>query len=63
MNMSEIAKLDNTAIVKKIEELRVELFNYKFKKHTSGVEKPHLVKNLKKEIARLNTALNQKKGE
>ncbi len=64
MNMTEIEKLDNAAKEKKIAELRIELFGLKFRKHTSGLEKPHLAKNVKKTIARLNTALNQKtKGE
>jgi large subunit ribosomal protein L29 len=62
MNMSDIEKLDNSAITKKIDDLRVELFELKFQKHTSGIQKPHLLKEIKKNIARLNTALNSKKN-
>ena len=60
MDMNEINSLDAAAIVKRREELKAELFGMKFRKHTSGIEKPHELKNLKKDIARLNTALNQK---
>jgi large subunit ribosomal protein L29 len=62
MNVSEIRNLDKAGIVKKIDELRVELFNNKFKKHTSGIEKPHVLKGIRKDIARLKTVLNEKKN-
>jgi large subunit ribosomal protein L29 len=60
LKMTEIKKLDDVAIKAKISELRKELFDTKFQKHTTGIEKPHLLKTLKKDIARLLTALNSK---
>ena len=60
LKMTEIKKLDDVAIKAKISELRKELFDTKFQKHTTGIEKPHILKTLKKDIARLLTALNSK---
>lgn len=60
MEMKEITGMDGAAINKKIADLRLELFNLKFQKHTSGIQKPNDLKVIKKSIARLNTALNQK---
>ena len=58
---SEISKLSVKEITEKVATLKTELFNSKFKKFTTGTEKPHTVKALKKDIARLLTTLNAKK--
>lgn len=60
LKMNEVASWENKAIDKKVEELRVELFNMNMQKSTSGIEKPHLIKEIKKDIARLLTAKNAK---
>jgi len=44
-----------------VAELKTQLFNLKFNKFTSGVEKPHKIKALKKEIARILTKQNATK--
>jgi large subunit ribosomal protein L29 len=58
---SEISKLSVKEITEKVATLKSELFNQKFNKFTTGSEKPHTVKALKKDIARLLTALSAKK--
>lgn len=58
---SEITKLDKAAIIAKVKDLRTELFKLKMQKVTTGAEKPHLFKQYKKDIARLLTALSEKK--
>jgi len=60
LKTSEISKLSAKEITEKVTSLKNELFNKKFNKYTTGVEKPHTVKVLKKDIARLLTALNAK---
>jgi large subunit ribosomal protein L29 len=60
LKMSEIKKLDNSAIVQKVGELRRELFELRLQKNTTNVEKPHLLTTLKRDIARLLTVLNTK---
>lgn len=63
MLMSDIEKLEDSAIDKKIDEARLELFNVKMQKQTMGLEKPHAMKSLKKDVARLLTAKAQRKGK
>ena len=50
-----LAEIDN-----KVLESRKSLFDLKMQKSTSGLEKPHLIKILKKNIAKLMTAKNSK---
>jgi ribosomal protein L29 len=58
---SEAAKLSKKEILEKVAVLKTEMFNAKFSKHTVGIEKPHIKGALKKDIARLLTALNAQK--
>lgn len=61
LKTSEISKLSVKELNERVATLKTELFNTKFNKFTTGLEKPHVVKELKKDIARLLTALNAKK--
>lgn len=61
--MSEINKLDSKAIETKIAELRKEQFDLRLQKNTTSLEKPHLLKSLKRDVARLKTALSAKAGK
>jgi|TARA_Y100000768_G_scaffold369730_1_gene334900 large subunit ribosomal protein L29 len=63
LKMSEISKLDGEAINQKVSELRRELFNLRLQKNTTNVEKPHLLKSLKRDIARLLTVLKTKESK
>ena len=63
LKMNEIAKLDSDAITQKIGELRRELFDIRLQKSTSSVEKTHLLKENKRDIARLLTVLNSKESK
>ncbi len=58
LKMSEIKEWDSAALDKKVDELRTELFNIKMQKTTAGIEKPHMIKDLKKNVARLLTVKN-----
>jgi ribosomal protein L29 len=60
LDIKDIRVLDIPALNSKIYESRVELFNLKMKKNTTGMTKPHLVSVLKKNIARLQMALSEK---
>ena len=44
----------------KIKELREELLNLKLRKTTGQMEKPHLIREQRRNIARLETVVNQK---
>lgn len=61
LKTSDISKLSAKEITEKVATLKSELFNTKFNKFTTGTAKPHTVKDLKKDIARLLTFKNAKK--
>ena len=61
LKTSEISKLSAKELNEKVATLKTELFNNKFTKYTTGSDKPHVVKQLKKDIARLLTVKNAKK--
>ena len=59
MKMEEVNKLDKVNMAKKIDELKAQVFEMRFQKQTSGITQPHLLRSMRKDIARLSTALNQ----
>lgn len=63
LKMNEISKLDSTAIQLKVSELRKEIFDMKLQRATTTVEKTHLFKNNRRDIARLLTALKTKESK
>lgn len=63
LKISEIEKLDITAINNKISDLRKELFDMRLQKSTSSIEKSHVFKDNKKDIARLLTVKNSKESK
>lgn len=62
MDMKEIEKMDNEAIMRKVTQIKEDLVRLRMQKSTSGVEKPHLFKDYKKDIAKLLTVKNRKKN-
>jgi len=60
INFKDIKGLDAAAIDSKVSELRKQIFQLKMEKATSGLEKPHGLRVLKKNIAKLLTAKNVK---
>ncbi len=60
MNSKEIRDLTNEEIVKKIDEVKEELFNLRFSQATGNLEKPTRINELRKTIARLKTILRER---
>jgi large subunit ribosomal protein L29 len=56
LKFEEVKGWDAKQIDAKVEEIKTELFNMRMQKVASGVEKPHLLKIGKKNIAKLLTA-------
>ena len=56
--MSEIKDLSSPEIEKKLRELGEELLQLQVRKQTGQVEKPHMIKSLRRDRARLFTQLN-----
>ncbi len=61
-NNNENRELSIIEIESKIREKETELLQLKVRKQTGQVEKPHLLKALRREIAQLKTFLTQKKS-
>lgn len=60
LKIEDIKGWDAKQIDAKTAEMRKALFDYRMQKSTAGLEKPHLIKIAKKNIARLLTAKNAK---
>lgn len=61
MTAKEIRELAPTEITTKLREARDQLLQLHLRKNTGQVEKPHLLRVYRKDIARLETILKQKK--
>jgi large subunit ribosomal protein L29 len=57
---TELKELSIAELELKIREAQDELVHLRLRKQTGQVEHPHRLKELRKQIARLNTYLNQK---
>jgi len=57
---SDVKNLEAKQIDTQVSEMRREIFDLKMQFAVSGAEKPHRLKVLKKNIAKLLTAKNQK---
>ena len=60
MKKQEIKKLTKDQIVKNIDKLKKDLFNFRFQKINSQISNPSQIGETKKTIARLKTALRGK---
>ncbi|MCB1104192.1 MAG: 50S ribosomal protein L29 [Opitutaceae bacterium] len=60
MTSKEIRELSPGEITTKLRELREQLLQLRLRKQTGQVEKTHELRALRKDIARLETILNQK---
>ena len=63
MTSKEIRELSPAEITTKLRNVRDELLQLRLRKHTGQVEKPHTIRVLRKDIARLETILNEKKAK
>ena len=63
MKISEIKELSETELNKKFRELGEELLQLQVRKQTGQVEKPHLIKSIRRYRARILTVLSESKKE
>lgn len=61
MNAKEIREMSVAEIETKLRETRDSLLQLRLRKHTGQVEKPHQFKVYRKDIARMETLLVEKK--
>ena len=60
MKKKEIKKLTKSEIIKNLDKLKKDLFNFRFQKINSQITNPSQIGETKKTIARLKTALRGK---
>ena len=60
MKINEIREMSSQDLEKKLKELKQELFNLRFQHAVNQLENPHKIADVKKDIARVKTILNQK---
>ena len=62
LKSKDVAELSLVEVEKKIRDLRHELLDLRLKKKTGQLDKPHLLKELRRDIARLETAASAKRN-
>jgi large subunit ribosomal protein L29 len=61
LKVKELRGLSTDELKDKLEDLNKQLMGLQFKRR-SGIEKPHLFKQVKKDIARIFSIMNSKEG-
>ena len=61
MKLNKIKEMSSPELEKELGELKTELFKLKFSLATNGLDNPMKIKSVKKDIARINTVLTERK--
>ena len=61
MKINKIKEMSAPELEKELGELKTELFKLKFSLATNGLDNPMKIKTVKKDIARINTVLTERK--
>ena len=61
MKINKINEMSSPELEKELSELKTELFKLRFSLATNGLDNPMKIKEVKKDIARINTVLRQRK--
>ena len=61
MKAKELNSLSKEELLQKIKTLKEELFKLNMQRYGGRVDKPHMFSSVKKDIARIQTVLKQKK--
>ena len=61
MKINKIREMSSPELEKELGELKTELFKLKFSLATNGLDNPMKIKSVKKDIARINTVLTERK--
>ena len=61
MKLNKIKEMSSPELEKELGELKTELFKLKFTLATNGLDNPMKIKDVKKDIARINTVLTERK--
>ena len=61
MKNKKLKDMSSPELEKELSELKSELFKLRFSLATNGLDNPMKIKEVKKDIARINTVLTQRK--
>ena len=60
MKVNELRDMTSEALDKKLKELKEELFNLRFHHAINQLDNPHKIEDVKRDIARVMTIINEK---
>ena len=63
MKINKIREMSSPELEKELGELKTELFKLKFSLATNGLDNPMKIKEVKRDIAKINTVLTERKIE
>ena len=61
MKINKIREMSSPDLEKELGELKTELFKLKFSLATNGLDNPMKIKEVRKDIAKINTVLTERK--
>ena len=61
MKINKIREMSSPELEKELGELKTELFKLKFSLATNRLDKPMKIKEVKRDIAKINTVLTERK--
>ena len=61
MKMDKIKEMSSPELETELSELKSELFKLRFSLATNGLDNPMKIKEVKKDIAKINTVLTERK--
>jgi large subunit ribosomal protein L29 len=63
MKANELKELKDEELTAKLEELRAERFNLRFRSATESIENPMRFRSIRRDIARIQTVLRERAGQ
>ena len=63
MKINKIREMSSPELEKELGELKTELFKLKFSLATNGLDNPMKIKEVRRDIAKINTVLTESKIE
>ena len=63
MKINKIIEMSSPELEKELGELKTELFKLKFSLATNGLDNPMKIKEVRRDIAKINTVLTERKIE
>ncbi|HEU4827963.1 MAG TPA: 50S ribosomal protein L29 [Gemmatimonadales bacterium] len=63
MKANDLKELKDEELTAKLEELRAERFNLRFRSATESIENPMRFRSIRRDIARIQTVLRERAGQ